>query len=138
MTEIAAEVFQCQCFLNNFVEYTKEDVENNAVTFLWVKEINDLISKSHKIINDKTRKFKELLSDRKYQINTDLSNYKSEVDDFKQFDDINDIGMYAKKSQNMHDKLTDALDRIDEINKEEKYFGIKESTYPLRKIVNKY
>lgn len=138
MTDTSAEVFMCQYFLINFVEYTREDVENNATTFLWVKEINDLVSKSPKIINDKKKEFKEILMDRKYKLSTDLSNYKSEVDDFKHFGDINDISMYAKKSQNMNEKLTEALEQIDEINKEERYFGLKESTYPFRKIVNTY
>lgn len=136
MTNTAAEVFLCQYFLIDFVEYTVEEREQNATTFFWVKCINEHISKSPKTINDKIKEFKELLMDRKHKLSTDLSNYLSEVDGFKRFDDINDINMYVKKSQNMYDKLTEALQRIDEINKEEKYFGIKESTYPFRKIVN--
>lgn len=138
LTNTVGEVWLCQYFLADYAVYTKDDLEQNSTTFYWVQYINELISKSPKIINDKKIEFKEFLQERKNKLKSNLNIYKLEVDEYRQLGDLNDINMYAEKTHNMDEQLTEAMEQIDEINKEEKYFGLKESTYPFRKIVNKY
>ncbi|XP_026815944.1 dynein heavy chain 7, axonemal-like [Rhopalosiphum maidis] len=89
-----------------------------------------------KMVLNKTKQFKEVLQARIKKFNDDLNIYKLEIDDFRQLGDINDIQIYAEKSQNLDDKLTEALETIDDFNKQEKYFQMNESVYPLRKSIS--
>lgn len=120
----------------DFIEFTKEELKQKTSTFRWVKYVNDTISMSSIMITKKTKEFKEVLQDRIEKFNIDLNIYKSELDEFRKLGDINDIKIYAEKSQNLDDKLNEALETIDEFNKQEKYFQMEESAYPIRKFVN--
>lgn len=130
------EIFSCQMFLLDYYSFTKNELKPNSTTFQWVKNIHKLIFYSEKTIKEKTKSFKEDLIKRIKIFNKELIIYKSELDEFPPLGDINDIQIYAKKSQNLNDKLTNALDTIDEFNRLERYYGMKESVYPLRKLVN--
>jgi len=131
------EVLSCEIFLMDFVQFTKEELKQKTSTFRWVKYVNDTISMSSIMIINKTKEFKEVLQDRIEKFNIDLNTYKSELDEFRRLGDINYIKIYAEKSQNLDDKLNEALETIDEFNKQEKYFQMEESAYPIRKFVNK-
>jgi len=130
------EVLTCEIFLMDFIEFTKEELKEKTSTFRWVKYVNDTISMSSIMVLNKTKEFKEVLQGRIKKFNIDLNIYRSEIDDFRQLGDINDIKIYAEKSQNLDDKLTEALETIDDFNKQEKYFQMEESAYPLRKFVS--
>jgi len=130
------EMLSCEIFLMDFVEFTKEELKLKTRTFRWVKYVNDTISMSSIMVINKTKEFKEVLQERIENFNIELDIYRSELDEFRILGDINDIKIYAEKSQNMDDKLNEALETIDEFNKQEKYFQLEESAYPLRKFVN--
>lgn len=130
------EVLSCEIFLMDFIEFTKEELKQNTSTLRWVKHVNDTISRSSIMVIKKTKEFKEVLLERIEKFNINLDIYRSELDEFRKLGDINDIKIYAEKSQNLDDKLNKALDTIDEFNKQEKYFQMEESVYPLRKFVN--
>jgi len=129
------EVLSCEIFLMDFVEFTKKELKEKTSTFRWVKYVNDTISMSSIMIINKTKEFKEVLQERIEKFNIELDIYRSELDEFRKLGDINDIKIYAEKSQNLDDKLNEALETIDEFNKQEKYFQMEESSYPLRKFV---
>lgn len=130
------EVLSCDIFLMDYIEFTKEEMKEKTSTFRWAKYINNIISMNSKMVLNKTKEFKEVLQARIKKFNDDLNIYKLEIDDFRLLGDINDIQIYAEKSQNLDDKLTEALETIDDFNKQEKYFQMNESVYPLRKSVN--
>jgi len=130
------EVLSSEIFLMDFVEFTKEELKQKTSTFRWVKYTNDTISMSSIMVINKTKEFKEVLQERIENFNIELDIYRSELDEFRKLGDINDIKIYAEKSQNLDDKLNEALETIDEFNKQEKYFQMEESAYPLRKFVN--
>lgn len=130
------EVLSCEIFLMDFVEFTKEELKEKTSTFRWVKYVNDTISMSSIMVINKTKEFKEVLQERIEKFNIELDIYRSELDEFRKLGDINDIKIYAEKSQNLDDKLNEALETIDEFNKQEKYFQMEETAYPLRKFVN--
>lgn len=130
------EILSCEIFLMNFVEFTKEELKQKTSTFRWVQYINDTISMSSIMVIKKTKEFKEVLQERIEKFNIELETYSSELDEFRELGDINDIKIYAEKSQNLDDKLNKALETIDEFNKQEIYFQMRESAYPLRKFVN--
>jgi len=130
------EVLSCEIFLMDFIEFTKEELKQKTSTFRWVKYINETISMSSIMVINKTKEFKEVLQGRIEKFNIELDTYRSELDEFRTLGDINDIKIYAEKSQKLDDKLNEALETIDEFNKQEKYFQMEESAYPLRKFVN--
>lgn len=129
------EILSCQFFLSNFITLTEDELTENTNTFVWIKRIDKVLIKSTITINDKTIQFKEVLRDRINMFNTELKKYKSEVEEMVDYGNINEINMYVEKSRNLDKKLIEAITTIDEINKEEKYFQINESIYPLRKMV---
>lgn len=130
------EILSCQFFLINFITFTDDELAENTNTFVWVKRIDKVLIKSLITIYDKTIQFKEVLRERINLFNNELKKYKSEVDDMVDFGNINDINLYVEKARNLDKKLTEAIVTIDEINKEEKYFQMNESIYPLRKMVS--
>lgn len=136
LTKQSIDVLSCEFFLMDFIQFTKNELKQNASTFRWVRYVNSNISKSAIMVKNKTKEFKELLQERIINFNAQLNVYRFELDEFRPLGDINDIKIYAEKSQKLDDKLTEALETIDEFNKQEKYFQMEESAYPLRKFVN--
>lgn len=132
------EILSCELFLMDFMKFTEESQRQNTLTFQWTKHINRALYDSQDIIDAKTKEFKETLLKRIETFKIDLNDYKSELDEFAQFDNINDIKIYAQKANELDNKLSVALETIDEINNLEKYFKIQESSYPLRKVVSIY
>jgi len=129
------EMLLCETFLLGYIQFTNKELKPYTTTFQWVKRIHKLIFNSHHTIKEKSKEFKEDLSNQIKIFNTKLENYKSELNEYPQLGDLNDINIYAKKSQILDDKLTEALETIDEFNRLENYYGLKESVYPLRKFV---
>lgn len=134
----AFEIVLCELFSMDFVKFTGESLRQNTSILQWTKYIKRALYDSQNIVEAKTGEFKEALLKRIETFNNDLIDYKSKLDEFTQFGNINDIDIYLNESQNLDDKLNVALETIDEINNFENYFKIKETAYPLRKVVNIY
>lgn len=132
------EILLCEMFLLDYMKFTTKEMTSNTKTFQWVKHIHELILSSQHTIKKCSVKFKNNLLNNVNIFNMKLKNYKSELNDFPQLGNINDIHMYAKKSQDLDDKLTEALKSIDEFNRLENYYGLSESVYPLRNLVNTF
>lgn len=122
--------------LFDYIHLTEEELKQNTDAFYWVIHINKELWESMIIIEDKKIEFKQSLLHRISIFQNELDKYQTEVDEFQHFGDINDLNFYVEKSQNLNTKLTEALNTIDSFNEEEKFFKIKESVYPLRKIVS--
>lgn len=129
------EMLLCETFLLGYMTFTNKELKPYTTTFRWVKRIHKLILNSRHTIEKKSKEFKEDLSNQIKIFNTKLENYKSELDEYPQLGDLDDINIYVKKSQILDDKLTKALETIDEFNRLENYYGLQESEYPLRKVV---
>lgn len=130
------EILSCEMFLLDYMKFTAEEMKSNTKTFQWVKHSYELILSSQHTIKKCSTQFKNTLLKNINIFNTKLKNYESELYDYPQLGNINDIHMYAKKSQDLDSKLTAALKSIDEFNRLENYYGLSESVYPLRKMVN--
>lgn len=125
-------------FLLDYMKFTTKEMVSNTKTFQWVKRMHELISNSQQTIKKCSIQFKNNLWNNINNFNMKLENYKSELNDFPQLGNINDIHVYAKKSQDLDNKLTEALKSIDEFNRLENYYGLSESVYPLRNSVNTF
>lgn len=134
---IAAKVLSCQFFLVDYVPITDlSTIKQFTETFKWAGHIHEVISTSSETIVAKRREFKKVLSDRIDIFENYLINYRTEVEEFQTFGDINDIEKYVKKSERLDNRLTEALKTITQFNKEEIFFNMAESVYPLWKTVN--
>lgn len=135
---LGSDLLTCQFFLLDFIPLTESVlVKNITETSQWAKNIYEVITKSTEIvIQRKKREFKNLLLERRNTLNEDLVKLRTEVEEFQTFGDINEIEMYVEKSKSIDDRLTVALEAITQFNKEEIFFDMSESVYPLRKTVS--
>lgn len=131
-----SEVFLCEIVLFEFKKLTTANLKPFDNTLKLVKYVYEVLLGSKRTIEMKSSEFKSKLTGRIRQFNTELENCKSKLDELPKLGNINDINEYAKKTQMLHDRLTNALKTIDEINRLEKYYGLPESVYYQRKPVN--
>ncbi|VVC27190.1 Hypothetical protein CINCED_3A023641 [Cinara cedri] len=133
--ERTAGVLLCEIFLMDFIQFTNEELQQNTETFQSVGHVTTVLLDSAKMIKEKTQLFKKVLLERTAMFKAQLNVYKTEVDEFVNYGDASDINKYSEKSRYLNDKLNEALVTIEELNKEEKYFELKETAYPLRKVI---
>jgi len=136
MKKKTLEVLAYELFLMDFMKFAGESLKQNTSTFQWTIRMKSALYDSGSIVEAKTTEFKDALLKRIETFKMDLDDYKAEVNEFAEFGNVNDIAVYAEKSRNLDNKLSAALETIDDINNLEKYFRFTESAFPLRKIVN--
>lgn len=135
MEERVKVVLYYELFLTDYTTFTVAELKQNGKTFQWVDQINYVFSENSKIIELKTKQLQDLLLVRINKFKNDLENYQDQVAEFKQYGNVENLSVYLDKAKSLDNKLTNALDIIDGFNEEEKHFGWKETSYPLRKTV---
>lgn len=135
MEERVKVVLAYELFLSDYTLLTGVELKQNGKTFQWVELINQVFAENTKLIESKTKQLQDFLLNRINKFKIELENYQDQVSEFKQFGNVDMLSMYLEKAKILDDKLANALNTIDGFNEEEKYFGWKESSYPLRKIV---
>lgn len=135
MEERAQVVLSYELFLSDYTLLTGVELKQNGKTFQWVELINYVFAENTKMIEQKTKQLQDFLLNRINKFKIELENYQYQVATFKQFGNVDNLSMYLDKAKNLDNKLSSALDTIDGFNEEEKHFGWKESSYPLRKTV---
>lgn len=135
MEERSKVVLSYELFLSDYTLLTGVELKQNGKTFQWVEFINYVFVDNTKMIEEKTKELQDLLLNRINKFKIELENYQDQVLEFKQFGNVELLSVYLEKAKSLNDKLANALNTIDGFNEEEKHFGWKESSYPLRKIV---
>lgn len=135
MEERAKVVLSYELFLSDYTLLTGVELKQNGKTFQWVELINYVFAENTKMIEQKTKQLQDLLLNRINKFKIELENYQDQVAEFKQFGNVEMLSVYLEKANILDDKLGNALNTIDGFNEEEKHFGWKESSYPLRKTV---
>lgn len=135
MEERVKVVLSYELFLSDYTLLTGVELKQNGKTFQWVELINYVFAENKKMIEKKTKQLQNFLLNRISKFKIELENYQDQVAEFKQFGNVEMLSMYLEKAKILDDKLSDALNTIDGFNEEEKHFGWKESSYPLRKTV---
>lgn len=135
MEERAKVVLSYELFLSDYTLLTGVELKQNGKTFQWVELINYVFAENAKMIEQKTKQLQDLLLNRINKFKIELENYRDQVAEFKKFGNVELLSTYLDKAKTLDNKLGGALDIIDGFNEEEKHFGWKESTYPLRKTV---
>ncbi|XP_026811506.1 dynein heavy chain 7, axonemal-like [Rhopalosiphum maidis] len=135
MEERAKVVLSYELFLSDYTLLTGVELKQNGKTFQWVELINFVFAENTKMIEQKTKQLQDFLLNRIYKFKIELENYQNQVAEFKQFGNVELLSVYLDKANSLDNKLSSALSTIDGFNEEEKHFGWKESSYPLRKTV---
>lgn len=135
MEERVKVVLSYELFLSDYTLLTGVELKQNGKTFQWVELINVVFAENTKMIEQKTLQLQDLLLNRISKFKIKLENYQNQVAEFKQFGNVEMLPMYLNKAKTLYDKLANALNKIDGFNEEEKHFGWKESSYPLRRTV---
>lgn len=86
-----------------------------------------------KIIADKVIEYQDQLRRRIEYFKRDLETYWEQVQEYVKWGDLKKLSKYKKKATILDKKLTIAMQKIDEINEEERAYEWEESAYPLRK-----
>lgn len=135
MEERVKVVLSYELFLSDYTLLTGVELKQNGKTFQWVELINYVFAENTKMIEQKTKQLQDLLLNRINKFKIELENYRDKVAAFKQFGEVELLSVYLDKAKSLDNKLASALNTIDGFNEEEKHFGWKESSYPLRKTV---
>lgn len=135
MEERAKVVLSYELFLSDYTLLTGVELKQNGKTFQWVELINFVFAENTKMIEQKTKQLQDFLLNRIYKFKIELENFQNQVAEFKQFGNVELLSVYLDKANSLDNKLNSALSTIDGFNEEEKHFGWKESSYPLRKTV---
>lgn len=128
-------VLSYELFLSDYTVLTGVELKQNGKTFQWVELINSVFMENTKMIEQKTKQLQDFLLNRINKFKIELENYQDQVAEFKKFGNVELLSVYLDKANKLDSKLADALNTIDGFNEEEKHFGWKESSYPLRKTV---
>lgn len=135
MEDRAQVVLSYELFLSDYTLLTGVELKQNGKTFQWVEQINYVFAENTKMIAQKTKQLQDFLLNRINKFKIEIENYQNQVAEFKQFGNVDNLSVYLDKANSLDNKLSSALDTIDGFNEEEKHFGWKESSYPLRKTV---
>lgn len=113
--------------------YTPLEIKQNSMTFQWYLKMPSVFLQNQQIVDQKTIEYQELLRKRIEQFRRDLDLYWEQLLEYENWGDITVVAKYKRKANVLDARLTNALEKIERINEEEKSFGWPLSEYPLRK-----
>ncbi|OAF69882.1 hypothetical protein A3Q56_02324, partial [Intoshia linei] len=120
-------------FLIDNSTFSPADMQNNSNVFLWNERIKSIFDEHDIIIKDKKVQFQDALKLKQDRFAEDLEVYSKQVDELKNFGDINDVDRYLKKSEILSAKFTAASEKIEQFNREEEAYDWKITQYPQLK-----
>lgn len=113
--------------------FTPLEIKQNSMTFQWYLKMPSVFLQNQQIVDQKTIEYQELLRKRIEQFRRDLDLYWEQLSEYENWGDITVVSKYKRKASVLDFRLTNALEKIERINEEEKSFGWPLSEYPLRK-----
>ncbi|XP_044001453.1 dynein axonemal heavy chain 7-like [Aphidius gifuensis] len=130
------EIIKYVQFLSDFTLLTPVELKTNNFAFQWYHRMHQIFEKHRKIIESKTGEYQETLLIRIEKFKENLKLWETYCDEMQYWGDVNEIHRYKKKATKLEKRLINAMDTIDEFNKEEEMFGWEISQYPLRKEIS--
>ncbi|XP_011500273.1 PREDICTED: dynein heavy chain 7, axonemal-like [Ceratosolen solmsi marchali] len=109
------------------------EIKTNNSAFQWYHRMSSIFQEHLAIVAGKIGEFQYSLKLRIEEFHEDLKLYKKQGDEMQWWDNIDEIFRYKKKADRLNNRLINALEAIDNFNKEEEIFGWELSQYPLRK-----
>ncbi len=119
-------------FLMDHAQLNPSDMRMNSQVFEWHSRMADIFDEHRNTVRQKREEFEVNLRYRREKFVEELDSYRKQVDEFQNFGDLQEMGRYLKKAQNLDDRLEAALVKIDDFNAEEDAFGWSLTDYPIR------
>lgn len=113
--------------------YTPLEIKQNSQTFQWYLKMASIFEQNQEIVEQKTVEYQELLRKRIEQFRRDLDLYCEQLLEYEHWGDITFVAKYKRKANVLDARLTNALEKIERINEEERSFDWPLSEYPLRR-----
>lgn len=126
------------------MEQYGEQLEDDAMINFWLLKVCPLevriaFNEGRKLSNYHEQAFLYKLEEEKKDFENDVSNYKIEFDQLKQFCDYTKVSEYAKISENLGSNFDSARLRLKDFNRREDIFGIAPSVYEnLEKLIEEF
>lgn len=120
-------------YITQFSVLSEEHINLNSITFTWPEKIEPILLKNVEIMEQAKEKNMENLKERRENFIEELDNIQKQIEEFKDVSDLDEMGFYVKKVQDLQKQLISASDTIAEFNKEEAVYKWKLSVYPKRK-----
>ena len=126
------------------MEQYGEQLEDDAMINFWLLKVCPLevriaFNEGRKLSNYHEQAFLHKLEEEKKELENDISNYKIEFDQLKQFSDYSKVGEFAKISENLGNNFDNAKLRLKDFNRREEIFGIATSVYEnLDKLIEEF
>ncbi|CAF0812566.1 unnamed protein product [Didymodactylos carnosus] len=119
-------------FLLDNTELPPSDLRLNTNMFSWIERMPKAFEEHKSIVKDKMESFKEALTLKRERFVEELDNYSKQVEELKELGNIKELSRYHKKAQYLEQKLTQAIERIEQFNVEEETFEWDTTSYPIR------
>jgi dynein heavy chain len=119
-------------FLLENASLTTSDLALNAETLTWLNNIGAIFEEHRKIIRTSREKAEDSLRERRIKFVEEIESYNSQLVEFKDLGNLDEIVKYVKKAEGLQAKLDAGLQRIEEFNSEEEAFEWEISQYPQR------
>jgi len=120
-------------YITQFSVISEKHILLNSETFTWPEKIGPILKKNVEIMEQSKEKNMENLKERRDNFIEELENIQKQIEEFKDVSDLDEMGFYVKKVQDLQKQLISANDTISEFNKEEAVYKWKLSVYPKRK-----
>jgi len=120
-------------YITQFSVLTEEHINLNSETFTWPEKIEPLLLSNVEIMEKAKEQNMVNLKERRDNFIEELNNIQKQIEEFKDVSDLDEMGFYVKKVQDLQKQLISANDTIAEFNKEEAVYKWKLSVYPKRK-----
>ncbi|KAG4100119.1 dynein heavy chain and region D6 of dynein motor-domain-containing protein [Neocallimastix lanati (nom. inval.)] len=120
-------------YITQFSVLSEEHMSLNSETFTWPEKIEPILKKNIEIMEQAKEKNMENLKERRESFIEELDNIQKQIEEFKDVSDLDEMGFYVKKVQDLQKQLVSANETIAEFNKEEAVYKWKLSVYPKRK-----
>ncbi|XP_041972117.1 dynein axonemal heavy chain 7 isoform X2 [Aricia agestis] len=135
MEERLREVMRYIVFLADHTTFTPLEMKANNQTFHWYARLPGVIEECKVICDQKKVEYQELLKVRIAKFIEELSTYETQCNELQYWGDIAELPKYVVRARRLDEKLSNALQRIDQFNEEETAFGWELSQYPKRKAI---
>ncbi|ORX42989.1 hypothetical protein BCR36DRAFT_361700 [Piromyces finnis] len=120
-------------YITQFSVLTEDHIKLNCETFTWPEKIDPILFKNVEIMENAKKQNMENLKERRENFIEELNNIQKQIEEFRDVSDLDEMGFYVKKVQDLQKQLIAANDTIAEFNKEEAVYKWKLSVYPKRK-----
>jgi hypothetical protein len=116
--------------------YKEEDIQEMYMLYRWPLMIDATIADGQTAMESKTEEFTANLDIEKEQFAKDLSDWQEKFKKIQKFTSIDKVQEFAVIQKQLSDSINKGLDTVEQFNRRERLFNIKETSYPQLEELN--